>query len=79
MKNIQSFKSWRKDKINESRDVKELIGKKFRPFVSQKPEHFVEIVDIDDNGITTYKHLDDGEEKTADIKNFLDSYIRVND
>ena len=62
----------------EGNSLKEIVGKKFRPFTSEKEDYHVRVDKIEGGNIH-YSHLDNGEKKVADAKDFLDSYIRLKD
>jgi len=56
--------------------IQEIVGTTYRPFISSNPKYFVKVVKADFDNIT-YKHLDNGEEKTVRAKDFMDSYIQL--
>jgi hypothetical protein len=60
----------------DSDEIKNLIGKEFRPFTAtSNNEYNVKIVNIDLDNVT-YKHKD-GQVKKSKTSDFLDSYIQV--
>ena len=62
-------------KYENGGDISSNIGKTYRPFTGNSPEHYVKVIAIDFDNIT-YRHKD-GQEKTVKTKDFFDSWIQV--